>query len=536
MTTASSNASSSGSARRVTPLYNLGFHSILPTTISDAGTDQRVAKYSRRGVELDGFGVLEPAELQYGVNDMATIEANGAKGFAIPPATNALVSAGSDPGVDVGKARLGVEPPTSFDSMTPEAQSPDEASLGSKIARRFKGLSFNGPKGGGNNSGAPPSIAGGESTQSGTGSLAPSISTFLSGLKRQQQQKPASTMGLGHSNTFDAAGSSARGMPNSASTMNNNAGNHHAASHDVTQLVAGAGLGEPGGRRTQGYVWTVDRLSRRMEGGPAAASPNGEGQNPVLKNVWRRFNTANRLGADERHPPVSEIPIRFEWTRQGRSNSASLVKSSEAASRSGLSEGERIELAGGGGLRRGSAGSLGQKPTASQNNDDLHSPAKVEASNPSRRGSRSKGTTSAANVSADRSPRASDSGHSTAAGGDGEDEAAAAATGPNDLEEDEGDMSDPEDSETPWSCHLVLGASTRIPIGTLRPAPHHPKVVAQLAVPFPLPDLSQSGLGSDGAGLSREEIKDVICVTCLHLIIRESFGGLGRVKRRGDRA
>lgn len=105
----------------------------------------------------------------------------------------------------------------------------------------------------------------------------------------------------------------------------------------------------------------------------------------------------------------------------------------------------------------------------------------------------------------------------------------------DDNGDDDGDLSDPEDSETPWSCHLVLGASTRIPIGTLSPAPHHPKLVAQLAVPFPLPDLSQTGLGADGAGLTREEIKDVICVTCLHLVIRESFGGLGRVRRRGDR-
>ena len=95
----------------------------------------------------------------------------------------------------------------------------------------------------------------------------------------------------------------------------------------------------------------------------------------------------------------------------------------------------------------------------------------------------------------------------------------------------DGNESDPEDSETPWSCHLVLGGDTRIPIGTLSPAPHHPKVVAQLAVPFPLPDLSQTGLGQDRAGLTREEIKDIICVTCLHLVIRESFGGLGSTRR-----
>lgn len=95
-------------------------------------------------------------------------------------------------------------------------------------------------------------------------------------------------------------------------------------------------------------------------------------------------------------------------------------------------------------------------------------------------------------------------------------------------EDDSGDESDPEDSETPWNCHLVLGPTTRIPLGTLSPAPHHPKLVGQLAVPFPLPDLSSTGLGPDGGGLTREELKDVIIVTCLHLIVRESFGGLAR--------
>ena len=95
----------------------------------------------------------------------------------------------------------------------------------------------------------------------------------------------------------------------------------------------------------------------------------------------------------------------------------------------------------------------------------------------------------------------------------------------------EGELSDPEDSETVWACHLVLGPTTRIPIGSLTPAPHHPKLVGQLTIPFPLPDLSQSGLGADGAGLTREELKDIISVTCLFVVIREGFGGLIKRKR-----
>ncbi|KAM6492971.1 hypothetical protein JOM56_011105 [Amanita muscaria] len=92
-----------------------------------------------------------------------------------------------------------------------------------------------------------------------------------------------------------------------------------------------------------------------------------------------------------------------------------------------------------------------------------------------------------------------------------------------DGDEDLGDESDPEDSETPWVCTLKVrrtniaaakevgrgrskgkaagGGSEdtvnnwenkqvlKIKVGTLSPTPHHPKVVAMLKVPFPLPDV-----------------------------------------------
>lgn len=103
---------------------------------------------------------------------------------------------------------------------------------------------------------------------------------------------------------------------------------------------------------------------------------------------------------------------------------------------------------------------------------------------------------------------------------------------------DAGEESDPEDSETPWVCTLKIRragapgsppgsmrASTkdsgignghgkartegdevgvltpaqpqvlRIKVGTLSPTPHHPKVVAMLKVPFPLPDVEVERMG-----------------------------------------
>jgi hypothetical protein len=89
---------------------------------------------------------------------------------------------------------------------------------------------------------------------------------------------------------------------------------------------------------------------------------------------------------------------------------------------------------------------------------------------------------------------------------------------PSDLDTE--DESDPEDSEVPWICTLVVRprntpsrAPSRAPspspspgspppsfsparlpplrlkVACLAPAPHHPKVVAQLKCPYPLPDV-----------------------------------------------
>jgi len=141
--------------------------------------------------------------------------------------------------------------------------------------------------------------------------------------------------------------------------------------------------------------------------------------------------------------------------------------------------------------------------------------------------------------------------------------------------EDNGEESDPEDTETPWTCTLKLRrtipVSPRTPtpsgarggsqggvdqvirtkLATLSPTPHHPKVVAMLKVPFPLPDIEvehflvrkrvlgprgvvlRSGDDS-GLMLTAEEIKDVVSCTGLWLVVREGFGGVGKVSRKGD--
>lgn len=66
VSSAGSAASTTGttSTRRVTPLYNLNVHTVLlSTTVSDAGTDAKIAKFGKKGIEINDFAVLEASEL-----------------------------------------------------------------------------------------------------------------------------------------------------------------------------------------------------------------------------------------------------------------------------------------------------------------------------------------------------------------------------------------------------------------------------------------------------------------------------------------
>ena len=132
------------------------------------------------------------------------------------------------------------------------------------------------------------------------------------------------------------------------------------------------------------------------------------------------------------------------------------------------------------------------------------------------------------------------------------------------------------------------GTLLKLKVGALSPAPHHPKVVAQMKVPYPLPDvevararvrrrvLTPAGVArpveragtlantnyanreerersrlrgalfgngngngeeeseDEGPILTAEEIKDVLSCTAFWIVVREGFGGVGKVNRKGD--
>lgn len=83
----------------------------------------------------------------------------------------------------------------------------------------------------------------------------------------------------------------------------------------------------------------------------------------------------------------------------------------------------------------------------------------------------------------------------------------------------------------------------RMKVASLAPAPHHPKVVAQLKTQYPLPDVDlreavfiqrepevEPGVPAPPPEgrfiLTAEEIKDIVCTTAMWLVIREGFSGL----------
>jgi hypothetical protein len=510
----SSTSSSNNANRRVTPLYNLNFHNITATTVTDAGTDEKVAKFGKKGVDIDGFGQLEPHELLLGVNDLATLTSRRLSSTRAPTTSATLVSnnSGSDftspettsvasRAQGVPAARMsGEEPPTSFDAMSPEAKNPSDGGLGGKFLSKFKKFSM----GAGQNIGGKLGSIGAPTASANRNSM--TLNDASSSLLAKITSSAASKGGdVGDDRNTVPVGrvDSVSGAYSLGQTLG----------IEVPQLVAGGGL-RSDGKRTEGYYWTVRKWNRRSavdEEEDRDRRFEGPGSNPVLKSVWKRFNMVNRMGGQEIHPHCSVVPVRFEWTRNKERRKSSVVSSghAKAATTDGAtrSRASRMSFSRASMDVKGGSGEATTDSAADSFRNNLRPPKSGQTSRPS----------SIHSNSSARYRKSLDAGSQ-----------AGSQVGSAEIQEED---SDPEDSEVTWSCHLVLGPTTRIPIGSLSPTPHHPKLIGQLSIPFPLPDLSQSGIGADGAGLTREELKDIISITCLFVVVREGFGGLVKRKR-----
>ncbi|KAJ7767080.1 hypothetical protein B0H14DRAFT_3509904 [Mycena olivaceomarginata] len=547
--TSTASTSSNASSRRMIA------HNVMTNIIVDAGTDAKIARFTKRGIEMLELAVLEPVEVYPGggaPTGEGGVPIGGSSGFSNRavvgrPSITGMNTAGVGASLTVpganggGGSRPGTPDPTSSQASLLTSSSAHSHSY----SQHERPLSWHEP---------------GQAAAAATAPGTPQSKRKLFGNLFKRKDAPA-TPGTpegtptptatpsGHARTRSAVGvrpasPSAGGATSLAlprTSISSVSGHGHRSSVDLARddaalpapvvgrqpilglLASISSPVHPPKGRPGLYVWVVKRWLKGEGGGLLA----------VARGMVR-----GQHGADG--DLTGEVEMRFEWKR-GK------------AKRRREKERER-EKGGRGELERG-------EPPEAEHGE----PNAAEAAEPEQEGY--------LDAAARRRP--------SVAPGDGE---------------DSGDESDPEDSETPWTCTVKVrriaapharGHShshsfgsgrhnpeqeqqeqeqgeqdrarwkkevLRIKVGTLSPTPHHPKVVAMLKVPFPLPDVDVERLvvhkrdaprpgesvsppgvkGGHGLLITAEEIKDVVCSTGLWLVVREGFGGIGKVSRKGD--
>ncbi|KAF9221731.1 hypothetical protein BS17DRAFT_796921 [Gyrodon lividus] len=517
---ASTSTTSSG-RRPIIPLYNLQAHNVMTNTIVDAGTDAKVAKFARRGLEVIGLAIFEPIEV------WSTAPLPG----VLPPTGSTRTS------FDDGLREFGLSPRPQTRSPSSRPATPDRSSSGHFPVHAGRELlhkpSINlipalpqpSPMDAQPQRGAkklftrifkkkdpsrPLSIAPEAGDHAG-----PLISPLRAAgaTARQSQEAPLSE--FLHLDTPQLGdGPPSTPMTCTAPTL--------CPAVLGTQPALYPPITPPKGRPTK-YVWVVRKWLKGVEAG-------------LLNGVMEKLSVNGRNDANA--SGALQVEVRFEWSR-GRK---------KAKGRKGRVDRTLLSASGTGGngnaSRHDSTLVPGQSPSPSihRTSSQLLSPLGDATPGNHRHSTASQHSTG------------SDTGTSL-------DSSAA-----HRAAEDSGDESDPEDSETPWACAITvqrLGAPPgqrqghsgthmiRIKVATLSPTPHHPKVVGLLKMPFPLPDIeierlavrrrivtaqgiSKTMSNSGGHVLTAEEIKDTVSSTALWLVVREAFGGVGRERRKGD--
>lgn len=470
----------------IIPLYNLNVHSVMPTTILDAGTDAKVAKFAKRGLEVIGLAFLEPIEIR------PSVPAYG----SLAPPINVRAS------LDDSFREFGS---TSTCSVSPSRPHTSHATINAADPSKPTVNLFL----------APPLPPPDQQPQRSSKKL------FARVFRKKDPVSPLSiTVPLPddiHSQPLPLRNIASR--PDEAPLSYSDAPHHHDAwpCTPLTGTTASqaAVLGvhstlypptsNPKGRPTK-YVWVVRRWLKGAD-------------TSILNGVKGKLSaSAHNTGV----PSTPHIEVRFEWSREqkkGSTRKSRADKSSRAReSRSPAPRGTPSNT-----LPRFASQTL--RPDVRDHRSSVNS-------------HNSSGSETAASL-------VSGSAHQHA--------------------EESDDESDPEDSETPWTCTVAvqrLGQSpqhhqngeqesnVRLKVATLAPTPHHPKVVGLLKIPFPLPDIEVEHLAvrrrhvtaqgisktSSRAGefiLTAEEIKDTVSSTALWLVVREAFGGVGRERKKG---
>ncbi|KAI0062966.1 hypothetical protein BV25DRAFT_1899655 [Artomyces pyxidatus] len=520
----SSVASSTSSSRRmIIPLYNLQAHNVMTNVIVDAGTDAKVAKFMKRGLEILGLAILEPIEV-FGANSSLTNQ------FTLPSSARTSMDEHRD-SVYLSQSRH-----TEEGSHTPGSSALSLSSGGGDappaVAPTFRVDAPTGPTG-------PKKIFGKlfkkkdslppPSPTSSQVASSPTSSNFLRTPRAKTlaaptgQSKRSSWLGPQASPSVhapEASSSSSSGVPLQPAVLG-------------IQPILNSSSVPPRGK-PHSYAWVVRKWIKGSNDG-------------LLNNVVGLVNNMN-ISEDRRSsrlPPdaAGQVEVQFIWSRGGKTGKKH--RSGDGAPSRSASR------------RR----SMGISSTHTPSNSSL-SPSQGDG--PRTLSPQEKRLSTASEPHSISTGTGSDPG-ADAHGRRGE--------------YDDGDESDPEDSETPWTCTLVVRRlagtaglrrassvhgelpiaageppAIRLKVATFSPTPHHPKVVSLLKIPFPLPDIAIDQLivrrravtpqgiarpnwntdAREGLVLTAEEIKDVVSSTGLWLVVREGIGGVGKVNRKGD--
>ncbi|WWD22017.1 hypothetical protein CI109_106505 [Kwoniella shandongensis] len=581
-TSTSATGSSTASGKRIEPMFNLAVHNVMqPTVVTDAATDVKVAKFHKRSLDISGVGALEPAEVW------------------LPSAhTNTLVAVQSHLASEDGHGAVGRRSrPVSIMSLTtplsPTITRSDDGKSGFRASLDLKGFKFENLRVGNKS----------EPHESNTRKFFGKVFKRKNSSGELSVPKPRKSSPSASFSSHEVAPTV---HPIGTDTLHPNAAVKHSAGSmhgSVTEqhVVGQSYLGQP----TFGTAPLV--VARRSSG--ALVSPEGAitGLSTPSETAKLLPMTSSATDSFQSLPMIpSTRPVGYTWTvkKWAKKNTEGWAAHLVAAASAGL------ELAGGGmggededevvfewvklrvpsnaaganimrrlsttGVISGSrtrsksrATSIAPPPIQTQftNENGGGSPGQSRTSLtlqlPRRSaspmggpGSRSPST----NVSPRGSPRLdgrpepirrisasiSPSRRTSAATIDLSDSASLAGLGMGELTAEEEEDSDPEDSETPWTCSVwVKKTGQRQLLGTLTPAPHHPKVIGILKIPMALDSVSLTEIAAgnnvegkehlarkvkEAIALTEENLKDVVCVTAMWLVAREEFGGLGRKK------
>jgi len=502
----------------IIPLYNLQAHNVMTNVVLDAGTDARVAKFLKRGLEVIGLAVLDPMEVwnhgRIGGGPLLSTDQvlTGSPRDSLEH-HHLTVPAPQTPDSSAISLGSAGDPTPKLQNLTPAAATNTTPSTPTG-AKKFFGKLFR-------RKDTPiPGVA--EPSDSPVSSplksninlpIPSSPAKRNSLLLPDQPQSPFLSKDLilqptvlGIQPTLDATSYPPQGRPSA-------------------------------------YVWTVTKWLK--------GSPEG-----LLGNVKGIFNGDKSIRDEPMGELERQVEVRFEWTRSERGG--------KKKSRRAGTDGTEITV--------GLAVGAGSKNASRRN-----SVALTNSNNPSvdslrdkekkvRRSSVVEGVQAGLRLIPKRSMESARSKSSKRPGsittnttasetGEGDDEVSRSREG-------DGEESDPEDSEVPWTCtlHVVkkptgapLSPTTNTPSGsrfsqrsgqqrnlsgsltpgpttpqqqqqqalgvqptqpqiasllqgppppqqiklkvaTVSPTPHHPKVVSLLKIPFPLPDIEVSSV------------------------------------------